>query len=78
MISPPPELLARAAENFLKVEEYFDRGQYLEAEAVLDYVLRDLSASSQLLSVSQQKKSRYQHFVEQLDKVTGLLERDLA
>ena len=61
------ELLARAAENFLKGEEYFDRGQYLEAEAVLDYVLRDLSASSRLLSVSQQKKSRYRHFIEQLD-----------
>jgi hypothetical protein len=61
------ELLARAAENFLKGEEYFARGQYLEAEAVLDYVLRDLGASSRLLSVPQQKKSRYRNFLEQLD-----------
>ena len=61
------KLLARAAENFLQGEEYFDRGQYLEAEAVLDYVLRDLSASSRLLSVPQQKGSRYQRFIEQLD-----------
>lgn len=61
------ELLARAAENFLEGEEYFDRGQYLEAEAVLDYVLRDLSASSQLLSTPQRKRSRYKHFIEQLD-----------
>lgn len=60
-------LVARAAENFLEGEEYFDRGQYLEAEAVLDYVLRDLSASSQLLSLPQQKISRYQKFLEQLD-----------
>ena len=61
------ELLARAAENFLKGEEYFDRGQYLEAEAVLDYVLRDLSASAQLLSVPQQKRNQYHKFMEQLD-----------
>lgn len=61
------ELLARAAENFLKGEEYFDKGQYLEAEAVLDYVLRDLSASAQLLSVPQQKRNQYHKFVEQLD-----------
>lgn len=61
------ELLARASQNFLMGEEYFERGQYLEAEAVLDYVLRDLGASSRLLSVPQQKKSRYRHFIEQLD-----------
>jgi len=61
------ELLSRAAQNFLKGEEYFGRGQYLEAEAVLDYVLRDLAASSQLLSVPQQKKNEYQKFMEQLD-----------
>ena len=61
------KLLARAAENFLQGDEYFDRGQYLEAEAVLDFVLRDLSASSRLLSVPRQKGSRYQRFIEQLD-----------
>lgn len=61
------ELLSRAAQNFLKGEEYFGRGQYLEAEAVLDYVLRDLAASSQLLSVPQQKENEYQKFMEQLD-----------
>lgn len=71
------ELLARAAENFLMGEEYFDRGQYLEAEAVLDYVLRDLSASSQLLSVPQQKKSRYRQFLEQLDSFALPEWRDL-
>jgi hypothetical protein len=64
------ELLSRAAENFLKGEEFFDRGQYLEAEAVLDYVLRDLSASSQLLSLPQQKKNQYAKFMEQLDSFT--------
>ena len=61
------ELLARAAENFLLGEEYFDRGQYLEAEAVIDYVLRDLSASAQLLNGSRLKKNKYRKFIDQLD-----------
>lgn len=64
------ELHSRAAENFVKGEEFFDRGQYLEAEAVLDYVLRDLSASAQLLSLLQQKKNQYAKFMEQLDSFT--------
>ena len=61
------DLLARAAENFLNVEEYFDRGQFLEAEAIIDYVLRDLSASSQLLNVSHEKRNKYLKSLEQLD-----------
>jgi len=71
------ELLARAAENLLKGEEYFDRGQYLEAEAVLDYVLRDLGASSRLLSVPRQKISRYRQFIEQFDSFALPEWRDL-
>jgi len=61
------ELLARAAENYLEMDEYFDRGQFLEAEAIIDYVLRDLSAASQLMSVSTRKKSVYLKSIEQLD-----------
>jgi tetratricopeptide (TPR) repeat protein len=61
------DLLARAAENYLKSEEYYGRGLYLEAEAVLDYVLRDLAASSRLLSVPQQKRNEVVKFLEQLD-----------
>ena len=61
------DLLARAAENFLKSEEYYGRGLYLEAEAVLDYVLRDLAASSRLLSQPQQKRNEIRKFLEQLD-----------
>jgi hypothetical protein len=61
------ELLARAAVNFLVGEGYFGRGQYLEAEAVVDYVLRDLSACSQLINVSQLKKKNYKNFIAQLD-----------
>lgn len=60
-------LLSRAAQNFLVGEEYFGRGQYLEAEASLDYVLRDLSAGSRLLNQPQQKRSEYRKFLEQLD-----------
>ena len=29
-------IMARAAENFLNMEEYYDRGQFLEAEAIID------------------------------------------
>lgn len=61
------ELLARASENYLEMDEYFDRGQFLEAEAIIDYVLRDLSAASQLLSIANRKKSAYQKSIEQLD-----------
>ena len=60
-------LFSRAAQNFIVGQEYFSHGQYLEAEASLDYVLRDLSAGSQLLSQPQQKRSEYRKFVEQLD-----------
>ena len=61
------ELLSRATENFLNAEEYFDRGQFLEAEAIIDYVLRDLSAASRLLNVSHKKRNKYQKSLEQLD-----------
>ena len=60
-------ILARAAENYLNMEEYFERGQFLEAEAIIDYVLRDLSAASQLLNISHQKRNKYQKSLEQLD-----------
>ena len=60
-------ILARAAVNFLEMEEYFDREQFLEAEAIIDYVLRDISAASRLLNVSRQIKSKYQISLEQLD-----------
>ena len=61
------KILARAAVNFLEIEEYFDRGQFLEAEAIIDYVLRDISAASRLLNVSSRMKSKYQISLEQLD-----------
>ena len=61
------QLLARAAQNFRQGEGYFGQGKYLEAEAVIDYVLRDLSAASQLLNVSQLKQNQFKQFIEQLD-----------
>jgi len=61
------KILARAAVNSLEIEEYFDRGQFLEAEAIIDYVLRDIIAASRLLNVSRQLKSKYQISLEQLD-----------
>lgn len=61
------KIIARAAVNFLEIEEYFDRGEFLEAEAIIDYVLRDISAASRLFNVSNQIKSKYQISLEQLD-----------
>ena len=61
------QLMHRAAQNFREGEGYFGQGKYLEAEAVMDYVLRDLSAASQLLNVSQLKENQYRQFIEQLD-----------
>jgi len=72
------DLLARAVENFLNMEEYFDRGQFLEAEAIIDYVLRDLSAASQLLNISHQKRNKYQKSLEQLDSFVLPAWKDLS
>jgi len=72
------DLLARAAENFLNMEEYFDRGLFLEAEAIIDYVLRDLSAASQLLNISHQKRNKYQKSLEQLDSFVLPAWKDLS
>jgi hypothetical protein len=72
------DLLARAAENFLNMEEYFDRGQFLEAEAIIDYVLRDLSAASQLLNITHQKRNKYQKSLEQLDSFVFPAWKDLS
>jgi len=61
------ELLYRATSNFQKMDEYFGQNKYLEAEAILDYVLRDLSAASQLLSADSRKQGRYRQTLRQLD-----------
>lgn len=61
------ELMARAAENLREGEAYFAREQFLEADAVLDYVLRDLGAGARLLSAPRMKSSEYHKFIEQLD-----------
>ncbi len=61
------ELVARARANLQLGETYFDQRQFLEAEAVLDFALRDLSAGSQLLSVSRRQQDKFQRFLEQLD-----------
>ena len=61
------ELLARAAQSFAEADEYFLRDKYLEAEAILDYVLRDLSAASRLLSAGNRKQDSYNQSLRQLD-----------
>jgi len=44
-----------------------DNKLFLEAGAIIDFVLRDLSASSQLLNVPNQKKKKYTKNLEILD-----------
>ena len=61
------ELVRRAQSNFTETSEYFAQGKYLEAEAILDYVLRDLSAASQLLSAESRIQSSYEQSLRQLD-----------
>ncbi len=64
------ELMNRAEVNLREGKAYFQREQYLEAEAVLDYVLRDLGASARLLSAPRKKSSEYENFIDQLDAFT--------
>jgi len=61
------ELVGRARKNFDEMADYFARGKYLEAEAILDFVLRDLSAAAQLLSAESRVQNSYQQSLRQLD-----------
>lgn len=63
------ELIARSRANHLLGKQYLERGQMLEAQAVLDFALRDLSAGTQLLNVSRRKQDKYHRFLEQLDSL---------
>lgn len=63
------ELIARSSANHLLGKQYLERGQMLEAEAVLDFALRDLSAGTQLLNVSRRMQDKYHRFLEQLDSL---------
>ncbi len=61
------ELVSRARGNFADMSGYFSGGKYLEAEAILDFVLRDLSAASQLLSAESRVQNSYHQSLRQLD-----------
>ena len=61
------DLFARAMKNFHEMDGYFDQERFLEAEAILDFVLRDLSAASQLLSAGSRKQSRFKQSLRRLD-----------
>ncbi len=61
------ELVSRAQNNFADMADYFASSKYLEAEAILDFVLRDLSAASQLLSAESRKQNSYHQALLQLD-----------
>ena len=61
------DLIDRATVSFGEAGEYFDHGKYLEAEAVLDFVLRDLSAASRLLSSGSRIQNSYSQSLRKLD-----------
>ena len=61
------DLLQRAAKNFDEMKTYYQRGNYLEAEAIIDFVLRDLIGASQLLSAPDRKRNKYEKSLERLD-----------
>ena len=61
------QLITRARENYRKIEAYMSHQQYLEASAVIDFVLRDLSASAQLLSLEDRQMKNFQRSVEKLE-----------
>lgn len=61
------QLITRAKENRRKIEVYMSNQQYLEASAIIDFVLRDLSASAQLLSVEDRQMKKFQRSVEKFE-----------
>lgn len=61
------QLITRARENYGKIEAYMSHQQYLEASAVIDFVLRDLSASAQLLSLEDRQMKNFQRSVEKFE-----------
>lgn len=61
------DMVSRARENYAKIEGYINHQQYLEASAVIAFVLRDLSSGSRLLNEVDRQKKGYQKAVEKFD-----------
>jgi hypothetical protein len=61
------ELVDRAKVNYKKVESYLKNRQYLEADAVIDFILRDITASAQIINVPEQQAKEYKQSVNKLE-----------
>lgn len=61
------DLIIRARENYRQIEVYMSNQQYLEASAVIDFVLRDITVSSQLLNVSDQQEKKFKISIEKFE-----------
>lgn len=61
------KLVARAKVNYGKVAFHMDKQQFLEAGAIIDFILRDITASAQLINVSLQQSKRYKQSVEKFE-----------
>lgn len=61
------ELLVRAKENYNLVKRKIDETKWIEANAIIDSVLRDLATSAQLLNVSNVKVSNYKDELRRIE-----------
>ena len=61
------ELILRAENNYQVVKQKIYEQNWLEANAIIDSVLRDLSAGAQLLNVKSTKDSRYHEELRKVD-----------
>lgn len=61
------DLLVSAKENYILVKKNIDALNWIEANAIIDSVLRDLATAAQLLNVSNVKISRYKEELRRIE-----------
>ncbi|NNE64264.1 MAG: hypothetical protein HKN34_09280 [Gammaproteobacteria bacterium] len=61
------ELVVRAKVNYQKVETYLKNQQYVEAGAVIDFILRDITASARIINVPEQQSKEYKQSIRKLE-----------
>lgn len=61
------ELVARAKVNYQKVATYLKNQQYVEAGAVIDFILRDITASARIINVPKQQSKAYKQSIHKLE-----------
>lgn len=72
------DLLVRANENYNLVNNKIDEMKWIEANAIIDSVLRDLATGAQLLNVSNVKISRYKEELRRIEAIVLPEWKDLS